>query len=112
MRGGHAIRLKHATLNGMLLAAAQSGASLVFVNRKEEDQEVPMARVRDDALSGPHRGLGVVAHRAGEGSCRDPAPQPIPQCSGVENIIRLAVGVGLVDDRLWVLLAPSDPVSR
>jgi acyl-CoA synthetase (AMP-forming)/AMP-acid ligase II len=35
----------------MLAAAAQSQASLFFVNRKEQEQEVPMARVRERALS-------------------------------------------------------------
>jgi acyl-CoA synthetase (AMP-forming)/AMP-acid ligase II len=34
----------------MLAAAAQSGTRLVFVNRKEEDREIPMARIRDRAL--------------------------------------------------------------
>src|SRR6185312_12785814 len=51
IRGAPAIRPKHATLTEMLAAAAQSQASLFFVNRKEEDQEVPMARVRERALS-------------------------------------------------------------
>ena len=51
MRGAPALRPKHATLTEMLAAAAQSQASLFFVNRKEEDQEVPMARVRERALS-------------------------------------------------------------
>ena len=51
MRGAPAIRPKHATLTEMLAAAAQSQESLFFVNRKEQDQEVPMARVRERALS-------------------------------------------------------------
>ena len=51
MRGAPAIRPKYATLTEMLAAAAQSQASLFFVNRKEEDHEVPMARVRERALS-------------------------------------------------------------
>ena len=51
MRGAPAIRPKHATLTEMLAEAAQSQASLFFVNRKEQDQEVPMARVRERALS-------------------------------------------------------------
>lgn len=51
MRGPPAIYPKHATLNEMLAAAARSRTPLVFVNRKEEDQEVPMARVREHALS-------------------------------------------------------------
>jgi fatty-acyl-CoA synthase len=51
VRGAPAFHPKHETLNEMLAAAAQSGVSLFFVNRKEEDQEVPMARVREHALS-------------------------------------------------------------
>jgi acyl-CoA synthetase (AMP-forming)/AMP-acid ligase II len=51
MRGAPAIDPKHATLNGMLAAAANSGVSLFFVNRKEEDLEVPMAHIRQHALS-------------------------------------------------------------
>ena len=51
MRGAPAIHPKHETLNEMLEAAAQTRLSLFFVNRKEEDQEVPMARVRERALS-------------------------------------------------------------
>ena len=51
MRGAPAIRPKHATLTAMLSEAAQSQASLFFVDRKERDQEVPMARVRERALS-------------------------------------------------------------
>jgi fatty-acyl-CoA synthase len=50
MRSAPAIDPKHATLTQMLAAAAQSGMSLVFVNRKEEDREVPMARIREQAL--------------------------------------------------------------
>ena len=50
MRSAPAIDPKHATLTHMLAAAAQSGVSLVFVNRKEEDREVPMARIREQAL--------------------------------------------------------------
>jgi acyl-CoA synthetase (AMP-forming)/AMP-acid ligase II len=51
MRGAPAIDPKRATLNQMLAAAAQSGASLFFVNRKEEDLDVPMAHIRQRALS-------------------------------------------------------------
>jgi fatty-acyl-CoA synthase len=51
VRGAPAIEPKHETLNDMLAAAAQTGVSLVFVNRKEEDLEVPMARIRERALS-------------------------------------------------------------
>src|ERR1700757_846142 len=51
MRGAPAIRPKHATLIQMLDAAAQSGLGLVFVNRKEQDQDVSFARIREQALS-------------------------------------------------------------
>jgi fatty-acyl-CoA synthase len=51
MRGAPAVRPKHETLIEMLAAAAQSGVSLVFVNRKEQDLKVPMARIRERALS-------------------------------------------------------------
>lgn len=51
MRTTPAIRPKYGTLNEMLAAAARSDEKLVFVNREEEDQEVPMARVRERALS-------------------------------------------------------------
>ncbi|MGO9030654.1 fatty acyl-AMP ligase [Mycobacterium sp.] len=51
MRGAPAIRPKDATLTEMLAAAAQTQVSLFFVNRKEQDYEVPMARVRERALS-------------------------------------------------------------
>ena len=51
MRGAPPARAKHKTLNDMLAAAAQTGVSLVFVNRKEQDLQVPMARIRERALS-------------------------------------------------------------
>jgi acyl-CoA synthetase (AMP-forming)/AMP-acid ligase II len=51
MRGAPAIRPKHATLTEMLAAAAQGQESLFFVNRKEQDHEVPMAHVRKRAIS-------------------------------------------------------------
>ena len=51
MKGAPAIRPKYATLTEMLAGAAQSQASLFFVDRKEQDHEVPMARVRERALS-------------------------------------------------------------
>ena len=51
MRGAPAIRPKYATLVEMLNAAAQSDLGLVFVNRKEQDQDVPFARIREQALS-------------------------------------------------------------
>ncbi|MDT5233620.1 MAG: hypothetical protein QOI39_4120, partial [Mycobacterium sp.] len=51
MRGASAIVPKYATLTEMLAAAAHSGERLVFVDRREEDHEVPMAQVRQQALS-------------------------------------------------------------
>jgi fatty-acyl-CoA synthase len=51
MRGAPAIRPKHVTLIEMLDAAAQSDIGLVFVNRKEQDQDVSFARIREQALS-------------------------------------------------------------
>jgi fatty-acyl-CoA synthase len=51
VRGAPAIEPKHETLNDMLAAAAQSGESLFFVNRNEQEVEVPMARIRQRALS-------------------------------------------------------------
>jgi len=51
VRGAPAIEPKYETLNDMLATAAQSGESLFFVNRKEQDLEVPMARIRERALS-------------------------------------------------------------
>ena len=61
MRGAPAIHPKYDTLNEMLAVAAQSGASLFFVNRKEQDQEVPMARIRERArlIAADLRGRGV-----------------------------------------------------
>jgi len=35
----------------MLAAAAQTDVSLFFVDRKEQDLQVPMARIRNQALS-------------------------------------------------------------
>ncbi|MEI7715217.1 MAG: AMP-binding protein [Mycobacterium sp.] len=51
MIGPPAIPPKYQTLDELLAAAALSSMSLVFVNRKEEEHEVPMARVRKRALS-------------------------------------------------------------
>ena len=51
MKGAPAIQPKHKTLNDMLAAAAQTDVSLFFVDRKEQDLEVPMARIREQALS-------------------------------------------------------------
>ena len=61
MRGAPAIHPKYDTLNEMLAVAAQSGASLFFVNRKEQDHEVPMARIRERArlIAADLRGRGV-----------------------------------------------------
>ena len=44
MRGAPAVRPKYSTLIEMLAAAARSDVSLFFVDRKEQDLEVPMAR--------------------------------------------------------------------
>ncbi|MCW2651863.1 MAG: acyl-CoA synthetase (AMP-forming)/AMP-acid ligase, partial [Mycobacterium sp.] len=51
MRGDPPLVPKYATLTEMLAAAAHSGERLVFVDRREEDHEVPMAQVRQQALS-------------------------------------------------------------
>jgi acyl-CoA synthetase (AMP-forming)/AMP-acid ligase II len=51
MRGAPAIRPKYATLVEMLDAAARSDLGLVFVNRKEQDLDVPFARIREQAMS-------------------------------------------------------------
>ncbi len=51
MKGGPAVQPKYATVTEMLAASAQSGVSLVFVNRREEDHEVSMAAIRERALS-------------------------------------------------------------
>ena len=74
MRGAPAIHPKYDTLNEMLAVASQSGASLFFVNRKEQDHEVPMARIRERArlIAADLRGRGVrkgdrIAIEAGRG---------------------------------------------
>jgi acyl-CoA synthetase (AMP-forming)/AMP-acid ligase II len=61
VRGAPAIHPKYDTLNEMLAVAAQSGASLFFVNRKEQDHEVPMARIRERGrlIAADLRGRGV-----------------------------------------------------
>jgi fatty-acyl-CoA synthase len=51
MRGAPAIRPKYAMLVEMLDVAAQSDPGLVFVNRKEQDQDVSFARIREQAQS-------------------------------------------------------------
>ena len=51
MRGTPAVRPRYDTLNEMLAAAAQSGVDLTFVDRKEQDHALPMARIREHALS-------------------------------------------------------------
>ena len=51
MRGAPALRPKYSTLLDMLAHAARSDVSLFFVDRKEQDLEVPMARVRQRAMS-------------------------------------------------------------
>ena len=51
MKGAPAIRPKFETLNEMLDAAAQSGESLFFVGRDEQDRQIPMADIRGHARS-------------------------------------------------------------
>jgi fatty-acyl-CoA synthase len=51
MRSTPAIEPKYKTLDEVLAAAAQTPTSLTFVNANEEDQRVPMTRVREKALS-------------------------------------------------------------
>jgi hypothetical protein len=51
MKGAPAIDPNYATLNETLAAAGQSAQSLLFVDRKEQDHEVSMARIRERALS-------------------------------------------------------------
>jgi acyl-CoA synthetase (AMP-forming)/AMP-acid ligase II len=51
MRGAPALRPKYSTLIEMLAHAARSDVSLFFVDRKEQDLEVPMARVRQRAMA-------------------------------------------------------------
>ncbi len=51
MKGSAAITPKYATLIEMLDAAATSELGLVFVNKKEQDHDVPFARIREQALS-------------------------------------------------------------
>ncbi|MDT5317992.1 MAG: hypothetical protein QOD88_514 [Mycobacterium sp.] len=51
MIGAPAVRPKYSTLSEMLAHAARSDVSLFFVDRKEQDLEVPMARVRQRAMS-------------------------------------------------------------
>ena len=51
MRGAPAIRPNYATLIEMLDAAAQSDLGLVFVSRKEQDQDVSFTRIREQAQS-------------------------------------------------------------
>jgi acyl-CoA synthetase (AMP-forming)/AMP-acid ligase II len=51
VKGAPAIPPKYETLNAMLAAAAQSRESLIFVNRREQEEAVSMARIRQRALS-------------------------------------------------------------
>jgi fatty-acyl-CoA synthase len=51
MRGAPALRPKYSTLIEMLAHAARTDVSLFFVDRKEQDLEIPMARVRKRAMS-------------------------------------------------------------
>jgi fatty-acyl-CoA synthase len=74
MKGAPAIRPKHATLVEMLDAAAQSDLGLVFVNRKEQDHDVPFGRVRERALS-------VAADLVRRGVCKgDRVALVLPTC--------------------------------
>ena len=50
MRSAAAIDPNYTTVTQMLAAEEQSGVRLFFVNRKEEDRETPMARIRNRAL--------------------------------------------------------------
>jgi fatty-acyl-CoA synthase len=74
MRGAPAIRPKHATLTEMLTAAAQTDVALFFVNRSEQDQELPMARVRERAMS---IAADLAAHGVGAG---DRVALVLPTC--------------------------------
>jgi acyl-CoA synthetase (AMP-forming)/AMP-acid ligase II len=75
MRGAPAVSPKCETLNEMLAAAAQTETSLFFVNRKEEDQEVPMARVREQASS-------IAADLLARGVCKgDRVALVLPTCA-------------------------------
>jgi acyl-CoA synthetase (AMP-forming)/AMP-acid ligase II len=75
MRGAPAISPKCETLNELLAAAAQTETSLFFVNRKEEDQEVPMARVREQASS-------IAADLLARGVCKgDRVALVLPTCA-------------------------------
>ncbi|OBI17493.1 AMP-dependent synthetase [Mycobacterium sp. E2327] len=51
MKGAPAIAPKHASLIEMLDAAARSDLGLVFVDKKEQDHDVPFARIREQALA-------------------------------------------------------------
>ncbi len=51
MKGPPAIAPKFATVNEMLAAAAQTDVSFVFVDGNEAERKVPLAQIRDHALS-------------------------------------------------------------
>jgi fatty-acyl-CoA synthase len=51
VKGPPAIAPKFATVNEMLAAAAQKNVSFVFVDGNEADHKVPLAQIRDRALS-------------------------------------------------------------
>ena len=81
MKGAPAIRPKHGTLIEMLNAAAQSELGLVFVNRKEQDQDVPFARIREQALS-------VAADLVRRGVRKgDRVALVLPTCPGVRRML-------------------------
>jgi fatty-acyl-CoA synthase len=66
VRGAPAIEPKFKTLDQVLAAAAQTPTSLTFVDANEEDQRVPMARVREKALS---IAADLAARGIGKGDC-------------------------------------------
>lgn len=74
MRGAPAVSPKHETLNEALAEAAQTGLSLFFVNVNEDEQEVPKARVREQALS-------IAADLLARGVCKgDRVALVLPTC--------------------------------
>lgn len=66
MNGAAAIPARYETLNGMLAAAARSRESLIFVNRKEQEEAVSMARIRQRALS---IAADLMGHGVRKGDC-------------------------------------------
>ena len=66
MNGAAAIPARYETLNGMLAAAARSRESLIFVDRKEQEEAVSMARIRQRALS---IAADLMGHGVRKGDC-------------------------------------------